>query len=194
MKSLGYIVLTVFFWGFTTNVNAASIIIDPTDCASINDCESITTTDRTSPTQEIININANFGATGTLSLLYKNDHEDGEEDGALADDWYETVYSGEDPNDATISWDGAPDPSISCGECFLYVKAGLTAYMFNLGTDAYLAVWDGIGDLILQNFDDHAISHVTIYGAPSAVPLPAAAWLFGSALLGFVSLSRRKSA
>jgi hypothetical protein len=31
-------------------------------------------------------------------------------------------------------------------------------------------------------------------GSMSAVPLPAAAWLFGSALLGFMALSNRRAA
>jgi hypothetical protein len=33
-----------------------------------------------------------------------------------------------------------------------------------------------------------------IYGAPAAVPVPAAAWLFGSGLLGLTGIARRKSA
>ena len=39
-----------------------------------------------------------------------------------------------------------------------------------------------------------AWSHTTEYGPPAVVPLPATAWLFGSALLGLVSVSRRKRA
>jgi hypothetical protein len=37
-------------------------------------------------------------------------------------------------------------------------------------------------------------SHVTEYGSlsVSAVPLPAAAWLFGSALLGLIAVAKRK--
>jgi hypothetical protein len=34
-------------------------------------------------------------------------------------------------------------------------------------------------------------SHWTEYGAVSAVPVPAAAWLFGTALIGFIGFSRR---
>jgi len=32
------------------------------------------------------------------------------------------------------------------------------------------------------------------YAAPSAVPVPAAVWLFGSGLLGLVSVARRRKA
>ncbi|MBK1716536.1 hypothetical protein CKO27_02525 [Thiocystis violacea] len=35
------------------------------------------------------------------------------------------------------------------------------------------------------------LSHMTIYGR-TAVPLPAAAWLFGSALLGIVGIGYRR--
>ena len=38
-----------------------------------------------------------------------------------------------------------------------------------------------------------ATSHVSAYGV-SAVPIPAAAWLFGSGLLGLVGIARRKKA
>jgi hypothetical protein len=34
-------------------------------------------------------------------------------------------------------------------------------------------------------------SHYTEYGALSAVPVPAAVWLFGTALIGFIGFSRR---
>lgn len=40
--------------------------------------------------------------------------------------------------------------------------------------------------------DNKNLSHITFYDT-AEVPLPAAAWLFGSALLGLVGLSRKKS-
>jgi hypothetical protein len=43
---------------------------------------------------------------------------------------------------------------------------------------------------LLGDADDY--SHWTEYGTPSAVPIPAAAWLFGTALIGFVGMSRRR--
>ena len=43
---------------------------------------------------------------------------------------------------------------------------------------------------LLRDTDDY--SHWTEYGTPSAVPVPAAAWLFGTALIGFVGMSRRR--
>lgn len=49
------------------------------------------------------------------------------------------------------------------------------------------------GENITVNWSGESYSHVTEYGA-SAVPIPAAVWLFGSGLLGLVGLSRKKVA
>ena len=40
--------------------------------------------------------------------------------------------------------------------------------------------------------DTNNYSHWTEYGPVSAVPVPAAVWLFGTALIGFVGISRRR--
>jgi len=46
-------------------------------------------------------------------------------------------------------------------------------------------------ELELRNFGDlGSISYVALYGNVSAIPVPAAFWLFGTALLGFIGLSR----
>ena len=47
--------------------------------------------------------------------------------------------------------------------------------------------WVGI------TFNSDTYFNVTLSDTPSAVPVPAAAWLFGSALLGFFGFSRRKA-
>ena len=92
-----------------------------------------------------------------------------------------------------------PNRKVECPECYLFVKDGNhvpNAYVFNLGTNlgtgALLAKWNGTEDLDLDNFwiGNGAISHVAIYGT-SVVPVPAAVWLFGTALLGFIGFSRR---
>jgi hypothetical protein len=41
-------------------------------------------------------------------------------------------------------------------------------------------------------FDDGAGNTSAFFGGPTAVPLPAAAWLFGSGLFGLVALARRR--
>ena len=43
-----------------------------------------------------------------------------------------------------------------------------------------------------QTPGDKALSHLTFYdSAPSPIPVPAAFWLFGTALIGFIGISRR---
>ncbi|MDH5354636.1 MAG: VPLPA-CTERM sorting domain-containing protein [Gammaproteobacteria bacterium] len=46
---------------------------------------------------------------------------------------------------------------------------------------------EGFSELTGPTFDIYRVSHI------SAVPVPAAAWLFGTALLGFVGFARRRS-
>ena len=60
-----------------------------------------------------------------------------------------------------------------------------------------LPSWDGTAILDILNFGVNrlgSISHVALYGSSSGgvspVPVPAAFWLFGTALLGFIGLSR----
>lgn len=52
--------------------------------------------------------------------------------------------------------------------------------------------FNGAADVELRNIGK--VSHVGNIGNTPAVPLPAAAWLFGSALLGFVGFSVRRRA
>ncbi|MFC1560699.1 VPLPA-CTERM sorting domain-containing protein [Pseudomonadota bacterium] len=60
-------------------------------------------------------------------------------------------------------------------------RLGLAVALINPST-AYLMFGDGFGD---SDFDDMVVK-VEV----SAVPLPAAFWLFGTALIGFVGMSR----
>lgn len=200
MKFYKYIAMILIYGGAAFNANA--LTIDPVvDCgAGKVDCAALNVPPGPSnPASEILNIESAFSVTpGILSLLYKNDVDDGEEEGAPYDPWYETTYSNtpSDPSGATISWQGVgTDPSISCPECYLYVKDGRqdpNVYIFNLGTLVDLARWNGTDDLVLENFwpAQGAISHVAIYGV-SVIPVPATFWLFGTALLGFIGISRR---
>ena len=149
-----------------------------------------------------------------MDLLYKADSDDSgtsltpvpEEEDGLYKDSYSTVFGWSDrPQDgyssALISFDGAPDsPITECltGTCYLVAKGGLkfapAAYLFTLALNG----WDGDAnrdmEINMSGFWAHAgnnaISHVAIYGKISPVPVPAAFWLFGTALLGFIGLSR----
>jgi hypothetical protein len=131
-----------------------------------------------------------------LDLLYKDDPEDGEE-GSLQG-YYSTLFqqdgtSGKvgDYSGAVISHNGGL--KIDCkAPCYLTVKDGKHdpgRYLFDLATFG----WDGEMELNLSDFweGQGAISHVAIYGNVSAIPVPAAVWLFGTALIGFVGMSRR---
>jgi hypothetical protein len=136
------------------------------------------------------------GEEGTLQTSYMtafdfalNDMDDG--------------YTG-----ATIKHQGGP--SVDCSvDCFLVIKDGNhnpAAYLFNLalGWDPLganggqpvakgIPSWDGLMDLTLANFwhdTGGSISYIAIYGKVSAIPVPAAFWLFATALLGFIGISR----
>ncbi len=109
---------------------------------------------------------------------------------------YGTVFeftTSDDYIGATITYDPTGGPAVDCSiECYLLVKDGNhspAAYLFDL---ALGSAWDGEMDLVLKNFwlGNGSISHVALYGNISAVPAPAAFWLFGTALLGFIGISR----
>jgi hypothetical protein len=54
-----------------------------------------------------------------------------------------------------------------------------------------LAALSGTWSLQDADGDYHGLSHGELWGSVSAVPVPAAAWLFGTALIGFIGFSRR---
>jgi hypothetical protein len=139
---------------------------------------------------------------GTLAYKAEYDPKSGDpgEEGTLAgsysttffaDDGTETATGG-DPSFATIAYTGGNKVDCSA-DCWLVVKDGNNSparYLFNLA----LLGWDGMQELDLQNFwngTGGAISHVAIFGGVSEIPVPAAVWLFGTALIGFVGMSRK---
>lgn len=80
----------------------------------------------------------------------------------------------------------------------LYLGAGsyiLATSTFDLTLQEALAGWNSDVKFLKQGLVKLVIASndgVAEFGHPSAVPVPAAAWLFGSALLGFAAF-RRKS-
>ena len=148
-----------------------------------------------------------------LDLLYKAESADAlqadpgkDEEGSLAGS-YSTmfVFDTEDEyTGAMITYDGGSivDCSISC---YLVVKDGNHSparYLFDLALSPF--TWDGVMKLNLSGFwpgsgtngsfeSDGSISHIALYGDVSPIPVPAAFWLFGTALVGFIGIARRRS-
>ena len=69
------------------------------------------------------------------------------------------------------------------------VGIGESSMFFFLDTEATYYARTGQFDLLCA--DTGCISSLYSTFAPSAVPLPAAAWLFGSGLMGLIAISRR---
>ena len=67
---------------------------------------------------------------------------------------------------------------------------------FTIFASLQAIAWDGVADgfnTFTMDFSDDTGINVASAPNVSAVPVPAAAWLFGSALLGFFGFSRRKA-
>ena len=167
---------------FSSSVHA--LTITPADCGDGSGgtlvCETGT------ETAESV-IRAHIESTYGVTELYKMNVGGGEE-GSFAGS-YSTSFDNTptDPEDAWIQYDG--EPSISCPTCYLLVKDGNhnpAWYLFSIDS------WNGMDDIHLDGFwpNQGAISHVSIYAGE--VPVPAAVWLFGSGLLGLVSIARRR--
>jgi hypothetical protein len=141
-----------------------------------------------------------------INLLYKAEEGNPTDVGNL-DSAYETTFTYVDNKATGAIIEHIPgQASVDCSaSCFLLVKDGVTpfAYLFmlSLGWDAtaeWATVnngpsWDGIEDLVLKNFwiGTASISYAALYSpAISQVPVPAAFWLFGTALMCFIGLSR----
>ncbi|NPV04896.1 MAG: hypothetical protein HPY67_09210 [Syntrophaceae bacterium] len=134
-------------------------------------------------------IKAIVGYTGVFSELYKKDANTSPATG-LYQTSYTTTFSN-DNESAEIKWAGAPQPAITWGPIYLFVKDGNhipSWYLFNL-TSLH---WDGKETINLINFwtEKGEISHLGLYGPP--VPVPPTAWLLVSGLLGLVALRRFK--
>jgi hypothetical protein len=177
--------ILLFFGAFS--LNAQAIVIDPINCGGSLTCY---TTNDTGNLGNWADIETAFGVSvdPDLTLSYKN-NVGGGEDGTFASS-YSTTYNNTpmDPADADIAYDAGA--SISCPECWLLVKDGVASpaqYLIEISS------WNGTDTLELRNFwpTNGAISHVEIWGNVSPVPVPAAVWLFGTALIGFIGFSRR---
>lgn len=173
---------------------AHALAITPTD--------AIESTNVNSNLGTLSDINAAFGTTFTgLDLAYKGD-AGGTESGPLAGSYSYTITASGAPADGfdsfTITFDGPP--AAVCPTCILIVKDGNnnpSQYLFNL------ADWNGTETISGSGFwadDNGAISNIALWqglsgggtGTGNEVPVPAAAWLFGSALIGLAGVARKR--
>jgi hypothetical protein len=98
-------------------------------------------------------------------------------------------------NDLLALFDPARDPVVGVNKTdssgngfttnsqYFSIKQGNNLWFFENTSGGSLTVDLGA--------DTNDYSHWTEYGPMSAVPVPAAAWLFGTALIGFIGFSRR---
>jgi hypothetical protein len=173
-------------YGVTAQAALVDIALTPADCTAGYPCWTSNDTGNLT----VAEIEAITG-TSDLESLYKENVGDGFDSGPFAGS-YETTFSNSalDPEDALIELIAGMDP-ITCGVCILVIKDGNqmpAQYIFDLSLAGM------IGTISMTDFwpNQGAISHVEILGGGmSAVPVPAAAWLFGTALIGFIGFSRR---
>ena len=179
---------------FASSAFAGTVTITSSDCAA--DDTVYTTVDATnykcwwivgdSSNPQADDVETITGFTGDLYGLYKADQADDnppEESGSFSGHYTTTYSPNNDPEDATISWDGGS--YIDCsGGCFLVVKDGNqtpNSYIFDI------SYWNGMDTLQLDNFwsGNGAISHVEIFAGQMQVPEPMTLLLLGAGLLGF---------
>jgi hypothetical protein len=185
-RTITLFIITAFF-----SLSAQALSIDPANCGTTLTCYETTSNSNLGSSAAI---EAAFGVSfdPDLTLYYKANEDGSTGDGSFLSSYSTTFSPTTDPTAATIT--NVASPSINCPECYLLVKDGVQGdpaqYLIDLGS------WNGVEVLSLTGFWDGAgvkgsISNVAIWGNVSPVPVPAAVWLFGTALIGFIGFSRR---
>jgi hypothetical protein len=151
-----------------------------------------------------------FGETDISPVIIKFDMDD-EEDTEINSELFPSVTGDEwEASDTTDNFSegtwtytlGDDDPDVR----FWAAKSGPGFVLFwDVDADDKTSLCDGtensLACLMAANpvttgtwatLDGKGLSHLTFYdSAPSPVPVPAAFWLFGTALIGFIGVSRR---
>ncbi len=202
MKVLVRFILTGVVGLFSIAVTAAPIVLDNSiSCNAGNAINGITVGDVTGN---------NGGANECWGTFNGNDpgpSGDGFDVGGLIFDFVAKEDTPGGLSGADIGLSVLPDTGVDNGtwsfdsskfaptEFLIVLKAanspGFAAWIFDgaaasSDAGAWLVAWTN------NNGKPRDLSHLSIY-APTAVPVPAAVWLFGSGLLGLAGIARRKS-
>ena len=89
---------------------------------------------------------------------------------------------------AVISWGSETINPKASGS---HNPGGYWEVNFPYDNNGNLLIMAGIGSFTLTGFGDHFSDYALARIEFSAVPIPAAFWMFGTALIGFVAMSRR---
>lgn len=128
-------------------------------------------------------------------------------------DGSEWSFSGTGSENGTGSWEYTTDDDDDPGIRYWVAKAGPGFNIFwDVDQDDFDNLCDGSENTLAclmaansvtsgtwftplnQDGGNRGLSHLTFYdSAPSPIPVPAAFWLFGTALVGFIGISRRRS-
>ncbi len=121
-------------------------------------------------------------------------------------DYASYIYGGVTQNISTIAGQTYKlsfdlGSSLGLGDASIQASAGDTSTTYT-ATPGSISDWDSITMLFMATDTTTSISFVGTYGygyigldniVVSAVPLPAAPWLFGSGLLGLIGVARKKA-
>jgi len=157
--------------------------------AAADQCFGSTLPTPINDSESLLNSNTFGGLTGLFGhtdwdFLAKDDKDSGVVSGT--DIGLDVDPDGGTANSGTWSVNsGALD---TFARVVLILKAGNTfsSYLYEPGSGA-----GNSGSWATSALDDKDLSHLSIYTSVSPVPVPAAVWLFGTALIGFIGMSRR---
>ena len=175
-RLLGAVCAVAFLFAFTSS--KAALIVSPADPRVV---------DNGSDPVGLTNIEVHFTDLGPIWIDFLNFTQQ--------DNFNITVY-----NETGIAW---TDFHFEFVGAQIFQPLGVMPFSSNLvGADIsidYDAAWLFFGPSESLGFTASGVINTpnpnySLHIAPSAVPIPAAVWLFGSGLLGLVGIARRKKA